>query len=388
MELLIVALVLYFLPTVVASCRAHHNAGAIFALNLLLGWTFLGWVLALVWACTAVKKPEPVKPSGLVGFIEARKDAKLQRALLEEEAYRRSQWNRLRSEKPNEPLSKAVSFPNAIVEPKGLGLGATVGIGVVGCLVVFAGTFLGVNYLLRTEPPDGFRRSLSSPETQEPYEVRNSHGSSGVQEVYHQPDRINVSRQNENIATLLPAEASDRHETQMWVIREAANRRTCPSTACGAVGKLLYRESAKVLDAKNGWGRVSKYYDAACVGGRSEYVDSGAAQCVPENGIVNGQFAEWVRLDLLSEQRPADPGVSATVTAKLVAQSDDFLRHEGKFVKAAEALMASGECTTKDISDNGGFMRSTNKGEGVYFIYCGGGSDRIYLDVASGRTFR
>jgi hypothetical protein len=27
-----------------------HNAGAIFALNLLLGWTLVGWVVALVWA--------------------------------------------------------------------------------------------------------------------------------------------------------------------------------------------------------------------------------------------------------------------------------------------------------------------------------------------------
>jgi uncharacterized membrane protein YqaE (UPF0057 family) len=40
----------YFLPNIVG----HHksNATAIFVLNLFLGWTFLGWVLALVWACT------------------------------------------------------------------------------------------------------------------------------------------------------------------------------------------------------------------------------------------------------------------------------------------------------------------------------------------------
>ena len=48
------ALLAYFIPAVVAGCRNHHQRGAIFALNLLLGWTFLGWAAALVWALTAV----------------------------------------------------------------------------------------------------------------------------------------------------------------------------------------------------------------------------------------------------------------------------------------------------------------------------------------------
>jgi len=46
--LLGVALFLYFLPTYCG--RNKRNAGAIFALNLLLGWTLVGWVVALVWA--------------------------------------------------------------------------------------------------------------------------------------------------------------------------------------------------------------------------------------------------------------------------------------------------------------------------------------------------
>jgi len=37
--------------------RSHHNAATIFLLNLFLGWTFLGWVIALVWSATAVQKP-------------------------------------------------------------------------------------------------------------------------------------------------------------------------------------------------------------------------------------------------------------------------------------------------------------------------------------------
>jgi Superinfection immunity protein len=49
---LVLALLLavYFLPALIARDRKHHNAAAIFVLNLLLGWTLLGWVAALIWA--------------------------------------------------------------------------------------------------------------------------------------------------------------------------------------------------------------------------------------------------------------------------------------------------------------------------------------------------
>ena len=46
----VLAIPVYFLPTVVASFRNHTNLVALLALNLCLGWTLLGWVGALVWA--------------------------------------------------------------------------------------------------------------------------------------------------------------------------------------------------------------------------------------------------------------------------------------------------------------------------------------------------
>ncbi len=42
----------YFLPTIVALFRRKHNFAAIAVLNFFLGWTLIGWVLALVWAVT------------------------------------------------------------------------------------------------------------------------------------------------------------------------------------------------------------------------------------------------------------------------------------------------------------------------------------------------
>ena len=53
MEPAVVVLVLftiYFLPTLITLMRHRHNRLAIFILNLLLGWTLLGWIVAMVWA--------------------------------------------------------------------------------------------------------------------------------------------------------------------------------------------------------------------------------------------------------------------------------------------------------------------------------------------------
>lgn len=55
---LIIALIVcaYLLPTLIAASRGHHNLLAIGMLNLLLGWSVLGWIVALVWACTVVRR--------------------------------------------------------------------------------------------------------------------------------------------------------------------------------------------------------------------------------------------------------------------------------------------------------------------------------------------
>jgi hypothetical protein len=50
--LFILSLALYFLPTIIAVVRKKRNALAIFLLNLFLGVTFIGWVVALVWSVT------------------------------------------------------------------------------------------------------------------------------------------------------------------------------------------------------------------------------------------------------------------------------------------------------------------------------------------------
>lgn len=45
--------ILYFWPSILAYRFNHKkNADAIFLLNLFLGWTFIGWIIALIWSTT------------------------------------------------------------------------------------------------------------------------------------------------------------------------------------------------------------------------------------------------------------------------------------------------------------------------------------------------
>ena len=46
----------YFLPSLIAFLGKKSNLMAIFALNLLLGWTLVGWVVSLVWSLSKDKE--------------------------------------------------------------------------------------------------------------------------------------------------------------------------------------------------------------------------------------------------------------------------------------------------------------------------------------------
>ena len=47
---LAILIVPYWLPTIIAFRRKHPSKGGVLAVNLLLGWTFVGWVVSLAWA--------------------------------------------------------------------------------------------------------------------------------------------------------------------------------------------------------------------------------------------------------------------------------------------------------------------------------------------------
>jgi len=49
--ILIILGVPYFIPSIVAWVREMPNIGSIVVVNFFLGWTFIGWVVALAMAC-------------------------------------------------------------------------------------------------------------------------------------------------------------------------------------------------------------------------------------------------------------------------------------------------------------------------------------------------
>ena len=46
---------IYLAPTGIAALKGRENVVAIFALNFFLGWSIVGWVVALVWALKSDK---------------------------------------------------------------------------------------------------------------------------------------------------------------------------------------------------------------------------------------------------------------------------------------------------------------------------------------------
>ena len=56
------SLALYLLPTILSIFRDHPQKGPIIAINLLVGWTFIGWVVAIVWSVSNIQRP-PANPS-------------------------------------------------------------------------------------------------------------------------------------------------------------------------------------------------------------------------------------------------------------------------------------------------------------------------------------
>jgi hypothetical protein len=54
--LILPSLAVYFVPTIIAAVRRCRNTLGIILLNIFAGWTFLGWVGALVWSIVDQKQ--------------------------------------------------------------------------------------------------------------------------------------------------------------------------------------------------------------------------------------------------------------------------------------------------------------------------------------------
>ena len=54
--LLVVLFVLYWLPSIIALLGGHQQTAPILVINMLLGWTLVGWVAALALSVSRVER--------------------------------------------------------------------------------------------------------------------------------------------------------------------------------------------------------------------------------------------------------------------------------------------------------------------------------------------
>jgi hypothetical protein len=62
--LIIIGFALYFLPSLIAGSRGAANTSSVIIVNLFLGWTFLGWVVALAMAVGGSSEQRTPTPAG------------------------------------------------------------------------------------------------------------------------------------------------------------------------------------------------------------------------------------------------------------------------------------------------------------------------------------
>jgi hypothetical protein len=60
MSILLFFVLMYWLPTVIAIVRQTPSAIGIAVFNFFLGWTGIGWIMALIWALAAHNRPHIV----------------------------------------------------------------------------------------------------------------------------------------------------------------------------------------------------------------------------------------------------------------------------------------------------------------------------------------
>ena len=67
--ILVLLLAIYFAPAITAFFRYHRSRASILVINLFLGWTFIGWVVALAMSVTNNVETRPVVDTKKTGLL-------------------------------------------------------------------------------------------------------------------------------------------------------------------------------------------------------------------------------------------------------------------------------------------------------------------------------
>ncbi len=159
-----------------------------------------------------------------------------------------------------------------------------------------------------------------------------------------------------------------------YVSSETVDVRLAPNNASKVTNTLYKRQKVDVFEVKDGWGRISKYYDGSSEG-------------------LGGAVARWVLMEDLvgapiNNLPPIDQNTSELELS--IRASDNFSTYQDAFIRASRRLLDDGRCVLDDFKEMGGWVRSSNyKPEPVFFTYCGGvrKNKRIYLNAKTGLLF-
>lgn len=138
-----------------------------------------------------------------------------------------------------------------------------------------------------------------------------------------------------------------------------------PSEKAKITNTLRLGQKVDIFEEKNGFARVSKFYDGSVEG-------------------VSGTVARWVLIRDLSEENQKPNIQTNSELEKAIANSDDFHLYKDKFTKHSQVLINKGKCSLRDFQEMGGWLKSTSRGPNSYFTYCGGLSiqHKIYIDLS------
>ena len=153
-----------------------------------------------------------------------------------------------------------------------------------------------------------------------------------------------------------------------YVSTDKLNVRLDPSTTGKHTNSLSKGQKVEVLEVLNGWARISSYYSGKKEG-------------------VSHSVARWVSAKYLSSNKPKQATVNTnSPISRALVGTDDYARYKTTFIKVSEKLVKNGQCTIKDFTNMGGWIRSSTRGK--YYTYCGGmsKSNRLYLNVNTGKV--
>ena len=144
-----------------------------------------------------------------------------------------------------------------------------------------------------------------------------------------------------------------------YVTAPTLNVRLAPNRNAKITNRLYRQNRVDVVELRNGWARISKYYDGRVEG-------------------LSGNVARWVAANHLSGQRPGDqaqpnlrrdPRISGIpkVGSGGLTENDVIILHRG-----AKHFIDSGRCARIEYGD-----KSTSKAN-TYYVNCGGPRNHFF----------